>query len=330
MNETNNENTNISELFEIKAARELLRGAKKIPRGTLLGELWGTGEIAVVFGGTAAGKSIFAVQLAEALAGGRSVEPFSNVGGQQKVIYLDLERPAAQFIKRYSPEPDPETHRITGEPYKFSLNLTRVGPKNEARMEPEALGSLIAATGARVLVIDNLQYFMKYGVPREAAAVMRELRRLRNRLGISILVTMNATRSAGKRGITAADLPCSAVITAAADSVFAIGRCVSRSHGRYIKHVKAGSQDTALGADHVAYFVIEHRDGNFPAFKFINYTTEEAALAADGGRWESRRLNDVNTLREQGMTIRAIAERLGMSRSAVHRRTKIAKDFPTG
>jgi KaiC/GvpD/RAD55 family RecA-like ATPase len=314
----------ISDIFECRPAREWLRGAKKLPRAPLVGELWAEGEIAVMFGRTGAGKSIFAVQLAEAIARGRAVEPFQNLSGQNNVVYVDLERPAAQFIKRYSAEMDPETYRTAGPSYKFALNLIRVEPKNEARMEPDKLARLIEATGAKVLIIDGLAYFFKYTIPREAAAVMLELRRLRKRFGISILVTMNATRSAARRPITPADLPCSAVITAAADTVFAIGRCVSRPNGRYIKQLKSGSRDTALDAGHVPYFRLIQQNGNFPAFDFVNYTTEAAILASDGGAWEYNRLHEIRTLRDKGLTIRAIAAHLAMSRSAVHRLLSIA------
>ena len=188
-------------------------------------------------------------------------------------VYLDLERTAEQFIKRYSPERDPETNRIMGKPYGFSYNLIRVEPKNEAQMEPEKIAELVAATGAKVLVIDSLAYFMKYSVPREAAVLMMELRRIRKRFGISILLIIHATRSKAVRPITLADLPCSAVIAAAADSVFAIGRCTSRHNGRYIKHLKSAGRDTILEAEHVPYFVVAHRDGNFPALDFVNYTS---------------------------------------------------------
>lgn len=330
MEKTENAVTDVNDLFEVRTARDWFRDEKSVSRATLFGELWGDGEIAVVFGRTGSGKSLLAVQIAEAIARGQHVEPFENTTGRQTVVLLDLQRTAEQFIKRYSPEFDPETFKRTGRPYKFSLNLIRVEPKHEVPMEPESIAKLIETTGARVLVIDHLQYFMKYGAPREAAAIMRELRRLRRRYGVSILATMNTTRAVQKRGITAADLPCSAAITAAADSVFAVGRCTSRSNGRYIKHIKTGSQDTALDAEHVPYCSLDRRDGTFPELKFVGYTRETDVLLPDDGRWERGRLHDVKALREQGFTIRAIAEQLGMSRSAVHRHIKISKNSPYG
>lgn len=325
MQESYGANADVSDIFDLKPAKEWLRNAKKIPRGALLGELWAENEIAVLFGRSGAGKSIFAVQLGDQLArGGIGPEPFSSYTSALKTVYLDLERPAEQFIKCYSPERDPETRRIMGKPYGFSHNLIRVEPKNDAKMDLGKVAGLVEATGAKVLIIDGLAYFLKYTVPREAAEVMKELRRIRKRFGVSILVTMNATRSVARRPLNLADLPCSSVIAAAADSVFAIGKCTSRHNGRYIKHLKAGSRDTPLGAEYVPYFVTEHRDGNFPSFKFIDFCEETAVIAPDGGAWERWRMKDVQRLRNEGLTIRAIAEELGMSRSAVHRRLRIA------
>lgn len=315
----------ISDVFELRTAKEWLRDSKKIPIAPLLGELWAESEIAVIFGKSGTGKSIFAVQLADQLArGGHGLEPFATYKGPQKVVYLDLERTSTQFIKRYSPERDPETHKITGKPYGFSYNLIRVEPKHEGKMEPAKIGELIAATGAKVLVIDSLAYLMQQPTAREAAALLQELRKIRNRFGISMLLIMNATRSKAIRPLTLADLPFSAAITAAVDSVFAIGKCTSRDGGRYIKHLKSAGRDVTIGSEHVPYYSLKHRDGNFPAFDFVGFSDESAVIANDGGRWERLRLNDVTDLRREGMTIREIAAELGMSRSAVHRRLRIA------
>jgi AraC-like DNA-binding protein len=203
----------------------------------------------------------------------------------------------------------------------------------ETREEPgtviKMLGPLVREAGAKILIIDNLAYLQKYQIPREAAVVMSELRRLRDDLGISILVTLNKKRAMLRREITAQDILCSAVITAGADSVFAIGRSGSQSNIRYIKQVVAGSQAVTFGEAYLPYFRIAVRDENFPAFEHIGYECEKAALANDDGHWEWGRLRKIKQLRDDGLTIREIAGQMGMSRSAVHRRLKIAEAVST-
>lgn len=321
------EQTEIVELFECKPAREWLKMSKKISKYPLFGEFWTEGEIAVVFGRTGAGKSIFAVQMGEHLGRGYPIEPFLNLSLTHKVLYLDLERTASQFVRRYSPEMDPETFKAEGKPYEFSKNLIRVEPKHDVRMKVEHIAQMLETTKAKTLVIDNLAYFMKYTIPREAAAVMRDIRRLRDAYGLSVLVVMHAMRSSVRRPLTMADLPCSAAISAAADTVFAIGRCASQSNGRYIKHLRAGARDTAFDGDRVPYFELFNSDGMFPEFEFLSYASEEAALAADNGIWERKRLQEIAAFQAKGKTIREIAWELSMSRSAVHRRIRIIRDI---
>lgn len=319
--------SNIGEYFEWKPANHWLRMSGKIEKCPLFGEFWTQGEIAVVFGQIGTGKSILAVQLADFLSRAYTIEPFQNFVAEHKVLYLDLDRNAKQFVRRYTPEIDPETYEPTDEePYGFGENLIRVEAGYSHRMQAEHIAELLEVTKAKTLVIDNLAYFMKYNIPREAAAIMRDIRRLRDAYNLSVLVTMNAKRSNVRRPISVFDMPCSEAISSAADTVFAIGRSGSRSNGRYIKHLKTGVRDTAFESDQVPYFEVINCRGTFPEFQFAAYVSEKAALANDRGVWEYQKLLEIEAYRAEGKTIRQIAGHLGMSSSAVHRRLQIAEE----
>ncbi len=314
--------------FEMMAAGECLSRAEILPVKMLFGEFWLEGDLAVVYGDTSSGKSLLAVQIGESIARGRAVKPFEMTSEPQTVLLLDPARTREQFARRYMPEPESEEPEEPVKPYEFSPNLIRLSLKRSAQIDPAKLAPLIEQTGAKVLIIDSLAHLQRYSVPRETVVVMRELRRLQRRYGLSILVLMNTSRVVQRRGIAAADIPCSSVVTSFADSVFAIGRSGSRSSVRYLKHIKHSSDNIAYGSAHLPYFAIVPRGGNFPSFNHIGYASEMTMRAGDNDHWEWQRIRDIKRLADEGKTIRAIAEELGMSKTTVHRLLSMAGDAP--
>ena len=313
------------DLFEMMTPSEWLGQDEFVPPGMLLGELWHEGELAVMYGDTSSGKSLLAVQLAEAIARGRAIKPFEITTEAQKVLLLDLGRSREQFARRYTAEPD-EGDAVKA--YEFSPDLVRVSLKNAVQIAPAKLESVIERSGAKVVIIDSLAYLQRYALPRETVAVMRELRRLQNRFGLSILVLMNTSRVVNQRGISAADIPCSAVVTSHADSVFAIGRSGSKSDVRYFKHLKNSLEDTIYGASHVPFFAIIAAGGVFPSFHHMGFASEMSVRAHDNDHWEWQRIRNIKRLADEGKTIRAIAGELELSKTTVQRLLSMAGDAP--
>jgi hypothetical protein len=311
--------------FEMRPAGEWLDGAEFSEPKTLLGELWHEGEFSVMFGGTSSGKSLLAVQIAESIARGRALKPFEMTAEAQKVVLLDLGGSASQFARRYTAEADGAKPVRR---YEFSPDLIRVSLKCSVQIAPAKLAAVVERTGAKVLIIDSLAFLQKYSLPRETVVVMRELRRLQKRFGLSILVLMNTTRAVYRRGIIAADIPCASVVTSFADNIFAVGRSGSRSDVRYLKHIKSGVDDTTYGAAHVPYFAVMRVGGNFPSFLHNGFASEAAVRAGDDDRWEWQRVRDIQRLANEKKTIRAIANELSISRTTAHRLLSMAGDAP--
>jgi len=283
------------------------------------------GEIAVMYGESSVGKSILAVQIADAIARGGSIGPMENTSPAQTVVYLDLARTGEQFARRYSSEPDDKGMRTA---HEFPDNLLRPNLRHTAHLPVAKLAGLVRQTGAKVLIIDNLAFMQRYSLPRETVVVMRELRKIRDRFGLSILLLMNGPRSVRYRGIVAADIPCSTVVTSFADNVFAVGRSGSRSSVRYIKHLKPGLEDLSYGEAHVPFFEISAANGNFPAFTHKGCASETTLRAHDNDEWEWKVVRKIKELSDSGMSIRAIAEQMEMPRSTVHRRLLMAIAAP--
>ncbi len=311
--------------FEILPASEWIEEGEDHQPNMLFGPLWNEGEISVLFGDVSCGKSLLAVQIGESIASGKAIEPFEMTAEAQKVLLLDLGGSRAQFARRYTSEADGEE---PARRYEFSPNLTRVSLRNSVQIAPAKLAPVIENSGAKVLIIDSLAFLQKYSLPRETVVVMRELRRLQKRYGLSILVLMNTTRAIYRRGIIAADIPCASVVTSFVDNVFAVGRSGSQSGVRYIKHIKSGSDDTVYGAAHMPFFAVMRIGGNFPSLKHMGYAGETALRANDDDHFEWQRIRNIQRLVEEKKTIREIAEELGMSPSTVHRLLSMAGDAP--
>lgn len=220
---------NEADVFDLRPANDWMKEGGDGRATMLFGELWMSGELCVMFGEAGVGKSVLAVQIADAIARGRALPPFGMDARAQKVIYVDLEKTASQFSQRYT---ETEAKGSGRRRYTFSKRFHRMAPKNGGEVRVRDIELRVEKSGAKVLIIDNLPHMLRGGLSREAAAVMRDLRRLRSAYGLSILVLANAVRSTTRRGIAAADMAWAAALAALADNIFAIGRCGSQSGGR--------------------------------------------------------------------------------------------------
>ena len=120
----------------------------------------------MLFADTNVGKSILAVQAADAISRGNSVGPLKIDTEAQKVVYFDFELTDKQFEARFS-ELDEKRNQVTNR-YNFHRNFYRaeINPetadlKGFAKFEDflnHSLDMTIVQTGAKILIIDNLTY----------------------------------------------------------------------------------------------------------------------------------------------------------------------------
>jgi len=327
-----------NDLLTVKTANEWLRESKELPAPRMLfGDFWLEGELAILFADTGKGKSILAVQLAEAIARGRPVEPLQNTAEPQKVLYLDFELTAKQFEMRYSADRDPSsTDAYLHRHYKFSPNFTRVEIDLDNAAVPDgfrtfdeylhaSVESVVRDTGAKVLIVDNITFLKPSNLTaHEAVPLMRELKRLKNQLGLSILVLAHTPkRYARSRPISINDLQGSKTLANLADNIFAVGESRRLSAERYIKHIKPRSTELLYSSAHVPIFDITKVDGNFLSFKFYAYDTEEALLDERLSATEWETIEQIGRLSASGLTVRQIADQLELPRSTVHRKLQM-------
>lgn len=199
------------------AAQWVTPGSRQRPAAELFGTLWREGEVAVFFGEKGAGKSIFAVQLADSISRGRRLETgawrhedgaaisrvsrlSSRVSSAKPVLYLDFELSEQQFTGRYSLPPE-----LPGKlPRRPRFKFTRAGIRWDGLVPPAFKGDVnrfllhsifhaIDESKASVVIIDSLSYLAaNVSSNSSCLRIMKTLRQWSAALGISILVLAQA------------------------------------------------------------------------------------------------------------------------------------------
>ena len=327
-----------SDLFNIRRVNECIASAKVKPMPRMLfGEFWSEGELAILFADTGKGKSILAVQIAESIARGRSIGPLEMTAKPQKVLYFDFELTDKQFEMRYSAEPNKGEERLRRH-YRFSEKFYRADLRRNRELPPEfktfeqyvrsRLGPAIRARGARVVIIDNITFLRgSNDTARDSLPLIRELCRLKEELGLSILVIAHTPKRDSSRRITVNDLQGSKVLSNFADSIFAIGQSGIDSGIRYLKQLKQRSSEMLYDASYVPAFEIKKRDGNFLSFVFRKFSEEARHLSGAMDKVRRERAQVVSEMSKEGMSQRSIAADLGISAASVNRYLHMASPW---
>ena len=293
-------------IFEVVSANDVLLKAslEKEPE-----ELWGEGmvyenEVTVIFSDTNTGKSILAVQIGEQVA---------RTG--RNVLYVDFELSDFQFLKRYRND--------EGETYKFPDNFYRASIRQYAKTNDEAMIAEIikacGAVGAEVVIIDNLSWLEARAEKREfASLLMEELVALKHNHGLTILVVGHTVKRYLDKPITENDLSGSKVIANFIDSAIAIGRSIQDPKSRYIKQIKIRSGEKKYDSDNVLLCELDKgENGNFLHFKRLRTSTEDEQLKPLSVEEREQQKEEARELSAKGMSLRAIAEQIGVCKSTI-------------
>lgn len=305
-------------LFTVKSANQVIMEArnKPVPK-FLFGQLWHEGENCILFSDTNTGKSVLAVQIADAISSGRrDTLGLAMDAPAQKVAYFDFELSDVQFRKRYSD--------VNGNDYQFSPNLLRVEINPDADCPngysfedylKMSLEKFVNDYGVKIIIIDNITFFgndLEKG--SEALHLMKWLKGLKDKYGLSILILAHTPKRDQSKPYTLNDLAGSRKQSIAADSVFAIGVSAKDPKVRYIKELKQRDEEYKYLADNVILCEIE-KPNNFLQFTFRGYGCERDHLTATQKDEEVRRAKE---LQAQGKTQREIAAQMGVSLGKVN------------
>ena len=311
-------------LFTVKTASRWIEQAKTRPIPQMLfGELWFEGELCILFADTNLGKSILAVQIGNSISKGEPIKGFILETPKQPILYFDFELSDKQFENRYSIKF--EHH------YNFDNNFIRVEINPDANI-PEALTfedylnhSLersIKETGAKVLIIDNLTYLKtETEKAKDALPLMKHLKALKNKYGLSILALAHTPKRDLSKPITRNDLQGSKMLINFCDSSFSIGESHSDKNLRYLKQIKQRNTEQIYDAENVCVCQID-KPLNFLLFEFVNYGKEWDHLKQHTEKDNENLSEKVNELKQQGRSLREIGTELGISHMKAKRLLK--------
>jgi len=325
LNQLNQPQTNDSTLMIRKANYWIDEARGRAIPQMLFGKFWHQGEVCILFADSNLGKSILAVQIADAITKGKGVYPFEVESPAQPVIYCDFELTDKQFEARYSL--NFEHH------YQFSPDFLRaeLNPDPEQQEEVDDFGNnlicdleaAVMQTGARVLVIDNLTYLRnETEQAKDALSLMKQLKTLKNTYGLSILVLAHTPKRDLTQPITANNLQGSKMLMNFCDSAFAIGQSNAKSEIRYLKQIKQRNTEQVYGENNVCLCQIS-KPHNFLQYEFVKFGKEWEQLQKKKVAGNDEELIDqVLDLKAEGRSLREIGKELGISHQKADRMIK--------
>lgn len=319
----NNSHQQPSVLMPIRSARQRIEDAKAQPDILqLLGPVWHSGEVAILFADTGVGKSIFSIQLGDRLSKGLNVSPsLVNQCDPQTVLYYDFELSDKQFQKRYQDERTGQTHDFSPDFYIDNIDFVALFDSNPKLSLLDSLFQKfrndIATLGAKVVIIDNITFLNTQTTQDQQASldIMRKLIELKREFNLSILVLAHMPKRAENTPITISDVSGSKHLPNFADTVFSIGKSSKGPQNRYLKQVKPSrSCEPVYHAGNVLEFGID-KEGAFLQFIEIgtNSESENLSVATDDPKILAMSMKNSNP----GMSIRDIAKKVGYSKSSV-------------
>ena len=266
-------------------------------------------EITMIMADTNVGKSIFSLQIA------------NEIAKSHAVLYIDLEQSIKQFERRYSEEF--ENH------YSFSEMLYWVNfaegyicPSGESYEDffIRSLLELVKQYSSKVVVVDNMTKLLltDTDTAQNAKPLMDSLCKLKLDNNLTLILVEHTRKMNKPRAISLDDLQGSKMKVNFADSVVAIGRSNLDLNLRYVKHLKCRSSEIENDADNVMLFEIR-KDGNFLGFHYLNNDTEYNHVKGDADKIRERRDQQIQVLKEGGVSNRQIAKELGVSEGCVRK-----------
>jgi len=318
-------------LFKMKLANEWLNDAKNKPIPKMLfSELWHEGEVCILFSDSNLGKSILAVQIADAITKGRYDKGFKMEANAQTVLYFDFEMSDKQFEKRYSI--DYAKH------YEFNNNFFRIEIDTDAELPPinpnepdgkkmnyqdflnHSIENAIQKTEAKILIIDNITYLNdQIEAAKDALPLMKALKKLAKKYSLSMLVLAHTPKRDMSGKINQNHLSGSKMLFNFCDACFAIGKNGKDKDLRYIKQIKARNTGYVYGETNVITCEIK-KPGNFLMleFKEFNYETEHLVELTENDR-KKRKENGIELIEQCKLNNSQIAKELSVSEGAVRK-----------
>jgi predicted transcriptional regulator len=305
-------------IFISKPTNDWIKEAslKPIPK-MLFSEFWFESEICVIFSDTNLGKSILAVQIADSISKGVSVEKFAMEAVKQKVLYFDFELSSKQVENRYS-------HNYKNH-YHFDENFVRTEINTESNVSINAttiikkIESEITEQDAKIIIIDNLTYLSQDNEKGNLALdLMKSLKELKSKYSLSILVLAHTPKRDFNRPISNNDLQGSKMLMNFVDSSMAIGKSYTNTNLRYLKQIKQRNCEQIYNEENVCICEINKgAENNNLQFNFLEFDSEYNHLNYERTKSKDESKEEAKTLRLEGLNNVQIAKELEVSEGTI-------------
>jgi KaiC/GvpD/RAD55 family RecA-like ATPase len=262
-------------ILKVETANAAIERAATQPVPNMLfSECWFEYEVCFLFADTGLGKSILAVQIADGITTGKPIPGFTMQAKPQPVLYIDFELSEKQFQNRYSAEYE-ENYPFSDRFYRLHVDRDKIDSAGDFEESFKAdIEAAIQETGARVVIVDNLTWVKtETEKARDALPLMKYLKELQRKYGLSILLLAHTPKIAESRPITVNDMAGSKHLMNFVDSAFALGRSHKDGSLRYLKQLKVRACEAVFTSHNVAVMRIE-KDRNFTGFRVVDYGTE--------------------------------------------------------
>lgn len=309
-------------LLTVKTANAWIEDAKSRPAPRMLfDKLWFEGELCIMFADTNLGKSILAVQIADAISRGEAMPGFRVEAEKQRVIYMDFELSDKQFETRYC-DSFANHYRFSDNFLRVEINTDSDNPEDATNEEllNASMEQTIAETGAKVLIVDNITYLTKETEKaKDALPLMKSLKSLKNKYGLSILVLAHTPKRNLSHPLTRNDLQGSKMLINFCDSAFAIGESYRDKRLRYIKQIKQRNCESVFDAENVIVCEVSKPD-TFLQFQFLEYGREKDHLRSpeDEQKDRAQLIDQAKQLSAEGKSQREVAKQLQISLSTAN------------
>jgi RecA-family ATPase len=319
-------------LFTVMPARRWIEQAKTRPIPLMLfDEFWYEGELCILFADTNLGKSILAVQIGNSISTGEKIPGFKLEAPLQPTLYLDFELSDKQFENRYS--------KNFANHYQWNDNFIRVEINPDAVIPEEqsfedylnhSLERSIIETGAKVIIVDNLTYLKnETEKAKDALPLMKHLKALKNKYGLSILALAHTPKRDLSKPITRNDLQGSKMLMSFTDSSFTIGESQKDKNIRYLKQIKVRQNEFIFDTENVCVCNID-KPSNFLQFEFMDFSSEREHLKEITEKDKGQKVSEVMMLKQQGMSNTEIAQKFGVSEGAIRKWIKKEEESEDG
>lgn len=308
--------------FITRTGKEWLEHESNRPSPKMLfGELWHQHELCILFSDTNVGKSILAVQIGDSIAKGKPIAPFVFEGQPQTVLYFDFELSGKQFEVRYV---DAFKNK-----YDFGDNFLRA-ELNHEHETPDGFQGFedyicycieqeVIRRQATVIIIDNITYLRsETEKAKDALPLMKQLKTLKSKYGLSILALAHTPKRDRTQPISRNDLQGSKMLINFCDSAFSIGESTKDPFMRYLKQIKQRNTGELYGGHNVILHQI-CKPGNFLHYDFIGFDKEHMHLKDRTEETDNELDKEIAGLKEQGLSLRQIGAKLGISYAKVNR-----------